>query len=133
MNNAPGIVVDGIGYSYGSTVALDGVSLSASPGHFTALVGPNGAGKSTLVALLTGLFVARSGRITVLGVDVAEDARAVLSRIGVVFQQPTLDLDLSVRQNLLYFAALHGIAGRRAHQRASICLDRLGLAGRECD
>ena len=97
------------------------------------MIGPNGAGKSTLVALLTGLFVARSGRITVLGVDVAEDARAVLSRIGVVFQQPTLDLDLSVRQNLLYFAALHGIAGRRARQRACICLDRLGLAGRECD
>lgn len=133
MDTASGIVVDGVSYSYGSTVALDAVSMSASPGRFTALIGPNGAGKSTLVALLTGLFVTRLGRITILGFDMAEDARGALSRIGVVFQQPTLDLDLSVGQNMLYFAALHGMAGRRAHQRSSACLDQLGLGGREHD
>lgn len=133
MDTASGIVVDGVSYSYGSTVALDAVSMSASPGRFTALIGPNGAGKSTLVALLTGLFVTRLGRITILGLDMAEDARAALSRIGVVFQQPTLDLDLSVSQNMLYFAALHGMAGRRARQRSSASLERLGLGGREHD
>ena len=95
-----------------------------------SLVGMAGAGKSTLFGLLTRLFTTSQGRITVAGHDLAEAPRAALARIGVVFQQPTLDLDLTVRRNLLYFAALHGIAGREASIRAAEALDRLGMAER---
>ncbi|MCR8548408.1 ATP-binding cassette domain-containing protein [Salipiger sp. P9] len=119
-----------LGYSYGAKRALDGVSFALRPGRFTALLGPNGAGKSTLFSLLTRLFVTKEGRITVAGHDIAKEPRAALSKIGVVFQQPTLDLDMSVAMNMRYFAALHGISGREAARRAQEALERLGMAER---
>lgn len=109
----PVIAIDGLTKSYGKVRALDGVSLSLEPGRFTALLGPNGAGKSTLFQILTGLFVADSGSVRVLGADLAADPTAALARLGIVFQQPSLDLDLTVEQNLAYHAGLHGIGGRR--------------------
>jgi ABC-2 type transport system ATP-binding protein len=121
--------VDGLSWSWGAKRALDDLSFALAPG-FTALLGPNGAGKSTLFGLLTGLFTARGGRIEVAGHDLARAPRAALARLGVVFQQPTIDLDLTVRRNLLYFAALHGIAGREAEARMAEALDRLGMAER---
>ncbi|MBU2961101.1 ATP-binding cassette domain-containing protein [Citreicella sp. C3M06] len=123
------LTVSDLGYAYGAKRALDGVSFALMPG-FTALLGPNGAGKSTLFALLTRLFVTREGRICVAGQDMARAPRAALSQIGVVFQQPTLDLDMSVAANMRYFAALHGIAGREASIRASRALEQLGMAER---
>ncbi|MEY4981782.1 MAG: hypothetical protein RIR62_48 [Pseudomonadota bacterium] len=125
-----GLSIAGIGYSYGDRRALDGVSLDVPAGRFCALLGPNGAGKSTLFALLTRLFTAPAGRITVAGHDLGRTPRAALARMGVVFQQPTLDLDLTVRRNLLYFAALHGLSGRVAEARATEALERLGMAER---
>ena len=95
-----GLVVEDVSYHYGAKTALDHVSFGVQPGEFAALLGPNGAGKSTLFALLTRLLVAPEGRIVVAGVDLATSPRAALARIGVVFQQPTLDLDLSVRRSL---------------------------------
>ena len=122
--------VENLSYAYGERPALDAVSFEARPGRFTALLGPNGAGKSTLFALLTRLFVAPAGRIEVDGIDLSARPRAALARMGVVFQQPTLDLDLSVRQNLAYFAALHGLSGRAAARRIDAALERLGMAER---
>jgi ABC-2 type transport system ATP-binding protein len=122
--------VSDLGYSYGARRALDGVSFALAPGRFTALLGPNGAGKSTLFALLTRLFVTDEGRITVAGHDLAREPRAALARIGVVFQQPTLDMDMTVAMNMRYFAALHGLAGRAAAGRIEQALDRLGMAER---
>lgn len=125
-----GLSVSDLSYSYGSRQALKGVSFGVEPGRFCALLGPNGAGKSTLFSLLTRLFTTREGRIEVAGHDLGKSPRAALARIGVVFQQPTLDLDLTVRRNLLYFAALHGISGREAQSRSEAALDRLGMAER---
>ncbi|APX22544.1 MULTISPECIES: ABC transporter ATP-binding protein [Salipiger] len=122
--------VSDLGYSYGAKRALDGVSFTLAPGRFTALLGPNGAGKTTLFSLLTRLFVTREGRITVAGHDIAREPRAALSKIGVVFQQPTLDLDMSVAMNMRYFAALHGISGREARDRSERALAQLGMAER---
>ncbi|MDO6585336.1 ABC transporter ATP-binding protein [Salipiger sp. 1_MG-2023] len=123
------LTVSDLGYAYGAKRALDGVSFALMPG-FTALLGPNGAGKSTLFALLTRLFVTREGRISIAGQDMARAPRAALSQIGVVFQQPTLDLDMSVAANMRYFAALHGIAGREASIRSARALEQLGMAER---
>jgi ABC-2 type transport system ATP-binding protein len=121
--------VEGASKSYGARKALDGVSLGVDRGEFVALLGPNGAGKTTLFQLLTGLFVADGGRIAVDGHDIRRAAVAVLARLGVVFQQPTLDLDLTVRGNLRFHARLHGLGGRRAATRIQDELARLGLAG----
>ncbi len=113
--------------SYGHTRALDGVSVQVAAGEFVALLGPNGAGKSTLFQLLSGLFVADGGHISVLGHDIRHDATAALGGIGIVFQQPTLDLDLSVRANLRFSARLHGLPGARARARIEEEMRRLDL------
>lgn len=127
---ASALEVTDVAYSYGARRALDGVSFALRRGAFSALLGPNGAGKSTLFSLLTRLFVTTEGRIVVAGHDLAREPRAALSKIGVVFQQPTLDLDMSVAMNMSYFAALHGITGRDARVRAEAALERLGMAER---
>lgn len=125
-----GLTVDGVSHDWGARRALDAVSFSVEPGRFCALLGPNGAGKSTLFGMLTRLFTPRSGRIVVAGHDMAQEPRAALARMGVVFQASTLDPDLTVRRNLLYFAALHGLSGKEANLRAMAALDRLGMAER---
>lgn len=125
-----GLTVKDISHDWGARRALDGVSFSIERGRFCAMLGPNGAGKSTLFGMLTRLFVPRAGRIAIAGYDMAREPRAALARMGVVFQGPTLDLDLTVKRNLLYFAALHGFSGREAETRAMAALDRLGMAER---
>ncbi len=130
MTDADGLRLAGVGFSYGTRRAVDGVSFAVKPGMFCALLGPNGAGKSTLFGLMTRLFTTTEGRIFVGGHDVARTPRAALAQIGVVFQQPTLDLDLSVRRNLRYGAALHGLSGRQAELRIDAALDRLGMRAR---
>lgn len=126
----PGIWLDSVSYAYGQRVALDHVAFEVETGRFCALLGPNGAGKSTLFALLTRLFVPRQGRICIAGFDLTDEPRKALARLGVVFQQSTLDLDLTVRRNLRYFAALHGLAGRSAERSIDAALERLDMRER---
>lgn len=125
-----GLEISHVSYAYGQRRALDDVSFNVAAGRFCALLGPNGAGKSTLFALLTRLIVTREGQIGVAGFDIARTPRAALARIGVVFQQPTLDLDMSVRRNLRYFAGLHGLSGRPAALAIDAALSQLGMAER---
>src|SRR4051812_4460659 len=113
---------------YGRAGGLDGVSLQVAPGEMVALLGPNGAGKTTLFQLLTGLFVADSGSVEVLGADMRRDPVRALSQLGVVFQQPALDLNLSVRASLRFHADLHGIPGAVSRPRIDALLARFGLA-----
>ncbi len=127
---AAGLSVRNISFSYGPKPALQDVSFALGPGAFGALLGPNGAGKSTLYGLLTRLFTTRDGTISVAGHDLDRAPRAALACMGVVFQQMTLDLDLSVRQNLRYFSALHGLAGRDADRRIDAALDRMAMRER---
>ena len=131
MKPDPGIVIRDLHYAYATKSALKGISLHVRGARFTALLGPNGAGKSTLFSLLCGLIASRRGHIEILGIDVSRNRRAALARMGIVFQQQTLDLDLSVRQNMLYFAALRGFSGRQARLRIDASLQRMGLAQRE--
>lgn len=126
----PGLSVQNLSYNYGARMALDDVTFDVEPGAFCALLGPNGAGKSTLFALLTRLFTTASGQIGIVGHDMTKAPRRALARTGVVFQAQTLDLDLTIRQNLNYFAALHGLSGRDASNRIDASLDRLAIRDR---
>ena len=128
--NGPALEVRGLVKSYGPLKALDEVSLAVAEGEFVGLLGPNGAGKTTLFQILSGLFVADSGSVHVLGYDIRHSATAALAGIGVVFQQPTLDLDLSVLANLRFSARLHGMPRARRRERIDAELDRLGLVER---
>ena len=119
--------VQTVSKAYGALMALDKVSLQVSEGEFVVLLGPNGAGKTTLFQLLTGLFVADRGHVRVHGYDIRQHPTAALARLGVVFQQPALDLDMSVRANLLFHARLHGIAGTRVASRIDQELQRLQM------
>jgi ABC-2 type transport system ATP-binding protein len=125
-----GLAVRDLRFAYGARTALDGAGFEAGPGRFTALLGPNGAGKSTLFAILSGLLRPDGGTVAVAGHDMARDPRPALAAMGIVFQQTTLDLDLTVAQNLRYFAALRGLAGRRAARRIDAALDRLEMRAR---
>ena len=129
----PALSVERVSHAYGARLALDDVSFTVPCGSFTVLLGLNGAGKSTLFSLITRLYPIREGTIRVLGHELQREPGEALRRLGVVFQARTLDLDLSVIQNLAYHAALHGISGRDARRLADEALKRLDLAGKMRD
>jgi ABC-2 type transport system ATP-binding protein len=131
--SAPALLLDGVVKTYGAVRAVDGVSLSARAGEFISLLGPNGAGKTTLFQLLSGLFVPDSGRIVIMGHDMRRDPVPALKELGIVFQLPTLDLELTVTGNLLFHAGLHGIPRAEARARIAEELARVGLAERAHD
>jgi ABC-2 type transport system ATP-binding protein len=122
--------VSAVGFAYGARQALQGVGFSVAPGSFAALLGPNGAGKSTLIALLTRLYDLQEGDIRLGDCSIRQQPRRALAQIGVVFQQSTLDLDLTVEQNLRYHAALHGLPRALATERIELELGRQQLAER---
>ena len=124
------LAVERLSYSFGDNFALQDVSFTIRPGQFTVLLGPNGAGKTTLFSLVTRLYDSRDGEIRIHGFDVRKRSLQALSKIGVVFQQPTLDLDLTVMQNLFYHASLHGIGRAEARARSEAELDRLDMLER---
>ena len=126
----PALSIAGVSHAYGPRRALMDVAFNVQPASFTALLGLNGAGKSTLFSLITRLFGIQSGRIGIFGHDVGRSPGEALRLLGVVFQPRTLDLDLSLTQNLLYHAALHGIGRREAAARSAELLGRIGLADR---
>lgn len=121
--------VQGLRKSYGKRRALDGVSLHIRAGEMVALLGPNGAGKSTLLQLLTGLYSPDQGQIQIFSLDLAKQPSAALAGIGVVFQQSALDLDLTVRANLLFHTDLHGLSRRDAVARIADGLTNMRLHG----
>ena len=94
------------------------------------MLGPNGAGKTTLFSVVTRLYDNRSGSVSIFGHDLRRASRLALAELGVVFQARTLDPDLTVRQNLAYHAALHGLSGRGVRARIETLLARAGLADR---
>ena len=127
------LAVRGVSHSYGSRKALSDVTLTVPQSRFTALLGLNGAGKTTLFSLITRLYDTQHGSIDVLGHRVSREPGWALRLLGVVFQARTLDLDLSVLDNLLYHAALHGIGRHEARQRALAALQEIELTDRARD
>jgi ABC-2 type transport system ATP-binding protein len=129
----PALAVHNVSHAYGTRQALQDVSLTVAQARFTALLGLNGAGKTTLFSLITRLYDTRHGSIEVLGHRVSREPGRALRLLGVVFQARTLDLDISVMDNLLYHAALHGIGRREARKRALAALQEIELADRAKD
>jgi ABC-2 type transport system ATP-binding protein len=122
--------VERVSHSYGRRSALADLTFAIEPATFAVLLGLNGAGKSTLFSLITHLYATRKGTIRIFGHDVGRASGEALRRLGVVFQSRTLDLDLTVTQNLAYHAALHGIGRQEAGVRADEVLERVALEDR---
>jgi len=125
--------VKDLSFSYSGKKALDNVSFAVKPAECTILLGPNGAGKSTLFSLITRLYDSRTGKINLCGFDIKQQTREALSSLGVVFQQTTLDLDLTVMQNLRYHTALHGMGRKQANLRIQQELERLSMYERRSE
>lgn len=125
--------VEDLSFSYSGKKALEQLNFTVAAGECTLLLGPNGAGKSTLFSLITRLYDTRDGKIELCGFDVKHQTRLALASVGVVFQQTTLDLDLTVLQNLRYHAALHGMSRKLANQRIAEELERLNMLERRSE
>ncbi|MGA0612941.1 ABC transporter ATP-binding protein [Caldimonas sp. KR1-144] len=119
--------VRGLTKRYGERTALDNLSLELRAGSFTVLLGPNGAGKSTLFQVVTGLFAADAGEVEIAGHSLRREPSAALRALGVVFQQSSLDLDLSIRRNLLLQADLQGLPRALAQARIAEGCERLQI------
>lgn len=130
---SPLLSLSRVNKTYGRETALVDVDLQANAGEFIVLLGPNGAGKTTLVQVVTGLLAPDSGRVEIMGRDFAVDPVGALGGIGVVFQQQTLDLELSLRANLRFHADLHGLDPAEAARRIASLLGDFGLADRAGD
>ncbi len=114
---APALSTKGLTHRYGDRLALDDVSLRVAPREIFGLLGPNGGGKTTLFRILSTLVRPTSGSASILGLDLLRDTAALRARIGVVFQAPSLDKKLRVRENLAHQGHLYGLSGA-ALQRA---------------
>lgn len=129
----PALAIEELSFSYSGKKALDQISFSVEASECTMLLGPNGAGKSTLFSLITRLYDSHHGKIQLCGYDVKKQTRLALAKLGVVFQQTTLDLDLTVLQNLRYHTALHGMSRKLAAQRIQEELERLNMYERRTE
>ena len=105
----PAIQVEGLRYAYGSALAVDDVSFSVAPGEILGFLGPNGAGKSTTIKMMTGLLDPQAGVISVLGMSMPAQKEDIQAIIGVCFEEKNLYLNMTGRENLVFFARLFGI------------------------
>jgi len=127
---APAIVTAGLGRDYGDVRALDALTLDVPSGALVGLLGPNGAGKTTAMLLLATLLAPSRGSATIFGHDTARERAAVRRRLGLVFQETSMDGLLTVEENLLFAARLSGLGGRKARAAVAAALERAGLGPR---
>ncbi|HVS00675.1 MAG TPA: ATP-binding cassette domain-containing protein [Thermoanaerobaculia bacterium] len=130
LPDTPAVEARGVEFSYRSRKALAGIGFRIEPGEVFGFLGPNGGGKTTLFRILATLARPERGEIRVFGADLAREVRAVRRQLGVVFQNPGLDLQLTVRENLLHQGHLYGLRGRDLEARIAAALARFGLAER---
>jgi ABC-2 type transport system ATP-binding protein len=130
MVDNPIIEIEALSHRYGAREALRGISFAVGAGEVFGLLGPNGGGKTTTFKILSTLLKPTGGRARVGGIDVAADPAAVRRQIGVVFQAASVDLKLTVAENLRHQGHLYGLRGAALRARAGEVLGRLGLAER---
>ena len=131
MSLEPAVEARGVEYAYrsrkGAHQALAGLSFQVAPGEIYGFLGPNGGGKTTLFRILATLARPQGGSVRIFGMD---DPAAVRRLLGVVFQNPSLDIHLTVRENLLHQGHLYGLSGGDLSRRIELALERFGLADR---
>ena len=125
--NSSALTIKTLNHNFGSLKALDNVDITLNEGDYAILLGLNGAGKSTLFSLITRLYDNQTGLIEIFSNNVKKNPTKALANIGVVFQQPTVDLDLTVEQNLQYHASLHGMRKKFALDNALTELKRQNM------
>ena len=130
---AGAVLLDQLTHRYGAREALRGVSLTVERGEICGLLGPNGGGKTTTFRILSTALIPSGGSAAVFDHDVVTDAAAVRRQIGVVFQSPSLDLQLTVDENLRHQGHLYGLSGSTLAARMQDVLARLGLTDRARD
>lgn len=123
----PVLSLSNVSKSYGKIDALHDVSFEINPGEFVGLLGPNGAGKSTMFQVISGLFAPDGGTVSVFGRHFARDPAGILSRLGVVFQTRSVDLDMTIKSNLAFHGRLFGLSGDRLKDRVKEWTERFGL------
>jgi len=121
----PAVSLDRVAKRYGSTVALDGVSLDVRRGEMFGLIGPDGAGKTTMIRLMAGLLRADAGALRTLGHDPVREHRAVTKRVGYFSQRFSLYGDLTVDENIAFFAEIHGLWRHQARRDRLLELTQL--------
>ncbi|QEL65684.1 ABC transporter ATP-binding protein [Oryzomicrobium terrae] len=127
----PAIAVDGLTKRFGAFTALDGVTFAAGQGEIMGFLGPNGAGKSTLIRILCGLLHPSAGQARVAGIDVTRQPEAVRARIGYMSQKFSLYGDLSVVENLRFFAGIYSVPRAEMAERIAYAVAMAGLGGQE--
>ncbi len=123
----PAISVNDLHYSYGDTLAVDGISFDVEEGEVIGFLGPNGAGKSTVVKMLTGQLTPQQGSASLLGMDIVKERKQVQQEIGIAFETTNLYEQMSAVENLELFAKLYKVASFDA----ITLLEKVGLGGRE--
>jgi ABC-2 type transport system ATP-binding protein len=124
------IALRDLSHNYGSRLALDGLSFEVAPATIFGLLGPNGSGKTTLFRILSTLMVPTGGQALLAGFDVAQEPNKVRQQIGIVFQARSLDLKLTVAENLMHQGHLYGLSGAALKARIKEVLSRVGLTDR---
>ena len=127
------IELEGLTHSYGERKALDGLSFNVQPREIFGLLGPNGSGKTTLFRILSTLMAPTGGHARIAGYSVAQHPAAIRARIGIVFQARSVDLKLTVRENLMHAGHLYGLRGRQLNARIDQVLERVLLRDRAKD
>jgi len=130
MDSVQIIQVENLSHAYKTRKALQDVSFSVASGEIFGLLGPNGSGKTTLFRILATAFPPTSGAVRVKGLDLEQQVRAIREKIGVVFQSPSLDPKLTVKENLTHQAHLYGLSGQTLKKRSNEMLERLGIQDR---
>lgn len=124
------IELEHLTHNYGTRVALNDLSFRVQPGEIFGLLGPNGSGKTTLFRILSTLMVPTGGHACIAGFDVAAEPNRVRQSTGIVFQARSVDIKLTVAENLMHQGHLYGLSGSKLQQRSKEVLARVGLTDR---
>lgn len=131
MSNDQIIHLENLSKDFGKIKAVNQVSLNVKRGSIYGLLGPNGAGKSTTIRMICGVLTPTEGKALIDGMDVYKDAEAIKARIGYMSQKFSLYDDLTVHENLKFYASLYGIYGKERNERIKQLIEMAGISGRE--
>jgi ABC-2 type transport system ATP-binding protein len=128
---APAVETHDLTKRFGDRTAVDALNLTIATGEVFAFLGPNGSGKTTTIRMLCGIITPTAGSGRVLGFDIATESEQIKSRIGYMSQRFALYEDLTVRENLDFYAGVYRVSGERKKRRVSELIEMAGLTGRE--